>query len=198
MAKASARLLAAAGIALLLAGTVSCGGPDGTSGTAAAAMPTEAWKADGRLTDGEYTGQVTRGNYEIRWRQDGDIIEIGLRAGTTGWVAIGFQPGQTMRNADIVIGYVKDGAVTVSDQFSTGGTGPHGPDTTLGGRDDLIEYGGSEDDGFTVLEFSRRLATGDEYDNDLVPGSNQVIWSYGETDDDTIMHAARGYAEITL
>jgi hypothetical protein len=197
MAKARVFILGAAALAWLLTGAVSCGSPDsaGTTGTAA---PTEAWNPDGILDEGEYAGQVTQGNYEIRWRRDGDVVEIGLRAKTTGWVAVGIQPGRTMRDADIVIGYVEDGAVTISDQFSTGSTGPHRPDTELGGRDDIISYGGAEADGFTVVEFSRRLVTGDEYDNDLAPGRNGVIWSYGWTDNAEVQHASRGYAEIIL
>lgn len=159
---------------------------------------TESWLADGVITDGEYSGQASYGDYEIHWDSDGQYAYLGIKAKTTGWVAVGIQPGQTMRDADIIIGYVEDGAVTISDQFSTGSTGPHRPDTELGGRDDIISYGGAEADGFTVVEFSRRLVTGDEYDNDLAPGRNGVIWSYGWTDNAEVQHASRGYAEITL
>ena len=126
------------------------------------------------------------------------LAHFGIRARANGWMALGFQPGRTMLNADIIIGYIQAGQVHISDEFGTGAFGPHVPDTTLGGTFDIIDYGGSNDGTFTVLEFSRNLATGDEFDIELTAGANNIIWSYGPTTDTERQHIVRGYGEIEL
>ncbi len=158
----------------------------------------ERWAADGILTSEEYLGEMKYGDYEIRWVSDEQYIYVGMKAKTDGWVAMAFQPGSTMKDADMVFGFVKDGVTTVYDLFSTGTFGPHPPDTELGGTDDIIEFGGKEEGGYTTIEFKRALDTGDEYDNPLSKGSNKIIWSYGSDDKLTPKHSHRGYGEIEL
>ena len=103
-----------------------------------------------------------------------------------------------MKDADMVFGFVEDGQVSVFDLFSTGDFGPHPEDTQLGGTNDIVEFGGSEQNGITSIEFKRELGTNDEYDNSLSKGSNQIIWSYGPNDDLGSRHTVRGYGEIIL
>ena len=98
----------------------------------------------------------------------------------------------------MVLGFVSDGETTVFDLFSTGDFGPHSLDTELGGTDDILEFGGSEDNGFTTIEFKRLLDTGDSFDLPLSTGTHQIIWSYGTTDTVSQKHAVRGYGEIQL
>ncbi|UCD54322.1 MAG: carboxypeptidase regulatory-like domain-containing protein [Dehalococcoidia bacterium] len=160
--------------------------------------PTERWTADGVFGEREYLGEMSYDNYEIRWLADDQYVYIGMKAKTTGWVAVGIKPTLAMKDADTILGFVKDGETTVFDQFSTGATGPHISDTELGGSNDILDLGGSEEGGYTTIEFKRALNTGDEYDNELSPGTNKIIWSYGSTDDLGRKHIARGYGEITL
>jgi len=103
-----------------------------------------------------------------------------------------------MKNADMVLGSVEDGEATVYDQFSTGDFGPHKADTELGGTDDILEFGGKEAGGYTIIEFKRALNTGDKYDHPLSKGANKIIWSYGSDDKSTIKHVNRGYGELDL
>jgi hypothetical protein len=121
-----------------------------------------------------------------------------MKAKTSGWVAMAVQPGSRMLNADMVFGFVEEGEVTVYDLFSTGSTGPHPPDTELGGSNDILDFAGSEADGYTTIEFKRALITGDEYDNELSQGANQILWSYGASDNFALRHINRGYGEINL
>jgi len=82
--------------------------------------------------------------------------------------------------------------------FSICDNGPHPPDTELGVTNDILEFGGSEEDGFTTIEFKRALDTGDDHDNPLSKGVNKIIWSYGSSDSPTLKHFNRGYGELNL
>ena len=108
------------------------------------------------------------------------------------------QPGSRMKNADMIFGYVEDGETSLFDLFSTGDFGPHSPDAELGGTDDIIEFAGKEENGFTTIEFKRLLDTGDDYDLPLSKGEHQIIWGYGQNDSPSQKHANRGYGEIQL
>jgi hypothetical protein len=160
--------------------------------------PADHWLADGTINDEEYSNDMNYGNYFIYWWSDDQHVYVGIRAKTLGWVALGIQPGSRMKDADMIIGFVENGNVTVLDLFSTGDFGPHPEDTELGGTNNIIEYGGSEIDGFTTIEFKRALNTADEYDNPLIIGSNKIIWSFGSNDEIESRHSTRDYGEIIL
>jgi hypothetical protein len=156
------------------------------------------WSADGVISPGEYADSQMYGSYEVHWTADEQHIYAAIQAPTSGWVAVAVQPGQRMKNADMVFGFVENGETTVFDMFSTGDFGPHPPDEELGGTHDILEYGGTEVDGVTTIEFKRALATGDQYDNELTPGENKIIWSYGSSDNPSQRHVQRGYGELNL
>jgi hypothetical protein len=160
--------------------------------------PISKWTADGVISEGEYTKVRTFGDYELRWTSDEQNIYIAIKAKTIGFVAVAVQPGSRMKDADIILGFVKDGKAEVYDLFSTGDFGPHPPDTELGGVNNLLEFGGKEESGYTTIEFKRALDTGDRYDRPLVKGSNKIIWSYGSNDSLTVKHINRGYGELEL
>jgi hypothetical protein len=190
---------------LSLAFLMSCVQPAVPSPTPAPAPPLPAqtasavsWSADGVIQPGEYAGMQSYTDCELSWLSDGQYIYIGMKAKTTGWVAMAIQPGSRMKNADIVLGFVKDGKATVYDQFSDVDFGPHPQDTELGGTNDILEFAGKEEGGYTTIEFKRKLDTGDKYDNPLAKGKNQILWSYGPDDTATSKHVNRGYGEITL
>ena len=156
------------------------------------------WSPDGVLGKNEYLGEMMYGSVEIRWLKDDETAYFGIRVKTEGWIAVGFSPSDRMKDADMVLGFVKEGKTTVTDQFSTGTFGPHIADTELGGTDDILESGGREDRDFTTIEFSRSLNTGDKHDNELSPGKIEIIWAYGITDNLDRKHITRGQGEIDL
>ncbi len=172
--------------------------PEKEPAPASESTPPAGWSADGIISPGEYTAVNRYNNFEIHWASDEQNIYIGMRARTGGWLALGIQPGSRMRDADMIFGFVKDGVITVFDLFSTGDFGPHPPDTELGGTDDILESGGSEEGGYTVIEIKRELTTGDKYDHPLAGGVNKIIWAYGSADELTLKHTQRGYGELNL
>lgn len=156
------------------------------------------WKPDGVIADNEYSKMQTFGELEVYSRIDGDKVRIALKAKTEGYVAIGFDPTERMKDADIIIGSVKDGKAVVVDMFSTGPTGPHPPDDQQGGRNDVTVFGGTKTNGVTVIEFERKLVTGDAKDKDIKIGDNKVIWAVGDTPDFSGRHAKRGGGVLKL
>lgn len=189
-------------LAVLLLATLACGGGEEEIAPTPTPTPTaplvEEWSPDGIIKAREYYGANAYGDYEIYWRSDEQYICIGMKAKTNGWVAVAVQPGSRMKNADMVFGFVKDGETVIYDLFSTGDFGPHSPDTELGGKDDILEFGGKEEGGYTTIEFKRALDTGDDYDNPLFEGVNKIIWAYGSQDELTLKHINRGYGEVNL
>jgi len=162
-------------------------------------LATEKWVADGVISKGEYSRIMTlfgtkssgysRGDLNISWKNDAEFLYIGLQGNTTGWLSIGFEPQEWMKNADMVIGSVDNGKTIVQDEFCTGSYGPHVPDTELGGTNDILESGGKDQNGQTIVEFKRKLDTGDKFDKAFVPGQNvSIIWAMANTDDDTEKH----------
>jgi len=125
---------------------------------------------------------------------------MALKGDTTGWISIGLEPTTRMQDADMIFGWVEDDVATVQDLFSTGPTGPHPPDTTLGGTNDIIEFEGTEIDGVTIIEFKRKLDTGDQYDHSLAEGQTiDFIWAMATVDNFTTQHnIATGNNAFTL
>jgi hypothetical protein len=80
--------------------------------------------------------------------------------GTAGWPWGWGEPDQVqmMKDADFVIAYVDQTGLHLEDSFGVDFVA-HAPDTELGGRDDILEKAGSEQEGSTVVEFRRRLDT---------------------------------------
>ena len=193
-------------VILLVCIVAGCGGtkpepaktnPPPASAPALSAKPGE-WKPDGMITDNEYAKMQQFGELTVYSRIDGDKVRMALKAKTTGYVAIGFEPSQRMQDADIILGFVKDGKATIADMYSTGPTGPHPPDEQQGGKNDVSVFGGSNKDGVTIIEFERKLDTGDAKDKVIKAGDNKIIWAISEEAAFSGKHPKRGGGVLKL
>lgn len=162
-----------------------------------AAKPGE-WKPDGVIADNEYTKMQQFGELEVYSRIDGDKVRLALKAKTNGYLAIGFEPSERMKDADIILGFVKEGKTMVADMFSSGPTGPHPPDEQQGGKNDVTVFGGSNKDGVTIIEFERKLDTGDAKDKAIKIGDNKIIWAISEEAAFSGKHSKRGAGTLKL
>ena len=156
------------------------------------------WKADGVIQDNEYSKHQVFGDLEIYSRVDGDMVRIAMKAKTDGYVALGFDPSEKMKDADIVLGGIKDGKAFLFDMYSTGVTGPHPPDEQQGGRNDILIFGASKKDGMTVVEFERKLVTGDPKDKPIKIGENKIIWAIGDSPEIAGKHVKRGSGVLNI
>ena len=126
-----------------------------------------------------YQHSLTVDKMTFDWSIEGDNMIIKLSAPTTGWVGIGFHPTDMMKDANIIIGFVKDGKVEISDEFGNQPT-QHVPDTARGGKDNVTVIGGSENGNTTTLEFSIPLQSGDVNDGVIDPKADTAIMlAYG-------------------
>jgi hypothetical protein len=173
-------------------------------------VATEEWKADGIVGEGEYSRSMllqspsrqgySGGDIEISWRNDQEYLYLALNGSTDGWLAIGFEPLEWMKNADIIIAFVQESKPMALDEYCTGNYGPHIEDTMLGGTNDILEFAGRKEAGRTVIELKRKLDTKDKFDKAFSPGQTiSIIWALSNNPDISFKHnVAFGEGIITL
>jgi len=152
---------------------------------------------DGVISAGEYRHTLTDSatGIELSWQHDGSSLYVGLVSQGTGWVAIGFDPEQRMKGANIIIAAVDNGGAVARDHFGTSPTG-HREDS----QSEIIQVAGSESGGKTVIEFSIPLQSDDPSDKGLAQGQTvPIILAYHATSDSfSARHTKRSTTQITL
>lgn len=139
----------------------------------------------GTLQAADYQHSLTVDRMTFAWSVTGENLVVKLSAPTTGWVAVGFNPTDMMKDANIIIGFVKDGKVEISDDFGVQPT-QHFPDSKRDGADNVTVIGGSESGNTTTLEFSLPLKNGDPNDCVIDPKADtKVMLAYGPDRDST-------------
>ncbi|MDZ4181375.1 MAG: DOMON domain-containing protein [Candidatus Cloacimonadaceae bacterium] len=151
------------------------------------------------LPDAEGFYTVQNGAYLLRYKViPGQNLECIFRANTNGWLAVGFDPTSSMKNANFIIGYVSGENAFIRDDFGVSNTS-HAADTELGGSSDVSLISGTEADGVSTLRFSIPLDSGDSKDRVLQVGSSyRVIFARGTADDFDSMHNGIGSGTIRI
>jgi hypothetical protein len=137
---------------------------------------------------------------DLAWRVSGSNLEVELTAGTTGWVAVGFDSGYHMENANIIIAYVGSGSIYVRDDYGTA-ENVHQSDSVLGGEQNAGDQSGSEAGEVTTVAFTIPLDSGDLWDKKLEEGhSYQIVVMYGAdgADDFTSSYQMIANGTITI
>lgn len=145
----------------------------------------------------DYDHEVKAKSASFAWKIDGDTLHVKMSAKTKGWVAVGFNPSKKMKDANYILGYIKDGEAKVVDHFGDKATG-HSSDEKLGGSSDVTLVGGSEEGGVTTIEFSIPMNSTDKYDSVLSKdGDTVVLLAYGP-DRDSFKPRHKGKATKTV
>src|SRR6056297_311568 len=131
----------------------------------------------------------------IAWLVKGENLLFSVKSIGKGWVAVGFNPSNMMKDANIIIGDVKGEEIIIEDHFGVSNTG-HRKDEV----DNILQANGSEDENFTVLEFVIPLNSGDDMDQELIPGNKyKVILAYHMSSESLkIRHSNRTSIEIEI
>ncbi|EDO49634.1 predicted protein [Nematostella vectensis] len=125
-------------------------------------------------------------------------ISFALEAETTGWVGFGISSGSgMMKGADIVIGWVKDGKAFLTDRYADGEYMPKIDD-----HNDYKLISGTEENGKTILKFSRKIDTCDPRDRKIKIGTTKVIWALDyedpQSENDMRKHRFRGSRSVLM
>jgi hypothetical protein len=171
---------------------------------------TAQWKPDGIVSANEYArsmilhGPASNGYLggilEVSWKNDAEHLYMALNGSSRGWISLGFEPSEWMKDADIIMGTVQNGKATVLDEYCTGNYGPHENDTDLGGTNDIQQFGGSTLGQNTVIEFKRKMNTTDRFDKAFVPGQAvSIIWALADQTSGGVKHnVAKGEGILDL
>jgi hypothetical protein len=198
------------GLMLFISGCIQPQEPPAESASVVTKTATEEWKADGVVGESEYSHSMllqsparqgySGGEMIVSWRNDDEYLYLAMNGSTDGWLAIGFEPLEWMKNADMIVASVQEGKAVALDEYCTGNYGPHLEDTMLGGTDDIAEFAGNQKDGQTVIELKRKLDTGDKFDKQFSPGQAiSMIWALSDRQNPSFKHnVAYGEAIMTL
>ena len=89
--------------------------------------------------------------YTLHWNNaDNGKICMAVEVETLGWVGLGFSPNGGMVGSDIMMAWVVDGRVTITDRYAERQSLP-----ALDERQDFELVEGFEENGKTVIEFCR-------------------------------------------
>ena len=181
---------------IVLAGCGGNGGPDPTT----SAPPTTSFPTGPiAFPQGKYQNHQTYNDViTVATSNDDGSISVGIKARTTGWIAIALSPSLQKAGADLWMFAVdSNGNVTAIDSYNPGYSGSHPADTAYNGKNDLYDVTGSEVNGITTIEFKRHLNTLESYDVRIVNGVNAFIWAIGPSDNMFEEHSLLGFGEIT-
>ena len=141
-------------------------------------------KVDGVIAAKEYANSYKHNasGMTINWQVAGDTIYFGLDSNATGWVGIGFNPtGDKKDGADMYMFLFEGDKLVARDEVMTKATGAPKQDTEEGGKNDILASAGKASDKGMVIEFSRKLNTGDKNDQPIVLGKpTKVLLAEGD------------------
>ncbi len=135
----------------------------------------------------------------MHWLNDSSNLYICLESQSTGWTAIGFDPGFVKKGANIIL-FAMDGEnVRVRDDFGVSSYS-HSSDQDLGGSLDILQYEGKKTGNGATFEFVLPLKSGDEFDKSLEPGNTYkvILAVNSKSTDFAIKHTAASSTSITL
>jgi hypothetical protein len=141
---------------------------------------------------------ISANKFTFSYRVDGANLVAKLSYPTKGWLAVGFNPTDKMKDGNFIIGALKDKMPVVQDEF---GTSPleHKADTLVGGKNNIVASSVVQIGDTTTLSFTIPLDSGDPKDAKLEKGKEiKIIFAAGKEPDFSRKHIALGKAKITL
>jgi hypothetical protein len=143
----------------------------------------------------------TAGGITLQWKTDTmGFLHVKVKAPTTGWVAVGFDPTIGMQDANIIIGYVSGDTAHIRDDYGSA-LNAHESDIDGGGEDNVTNKDGTESGGETEITFTIPLDSGDSRDRILIEGNIYlVLLAYGQDSEDNFdsYHKSRTLTSIDL
>jgi hypothetical protein len=127
----------------------------------------------------KYSHKIDVEKISFHWEVDGTVLHVKLVAKTTGWVGIGFNPTESMKDANLILGYVKNGKAKTTDEYGIS-INKHQADSKIGGQKNVSNVAGKEENGTTEIRFTIALNSGDTKDKPLsIDTKTIVLLAYG-------------------
>jgi len=127
----------------------------------------------------KYSHKIDVKKISFHWEVDGTVLHVKLIAKTTGWVGIGFNPTEEMKDANFILGYVKNGKAKATDEYGISNN-KHKTDHKIGGQNNVSNLAGKEENGVTEISFTIPLNSGDTKDRPLsIDTETIVLLAYG-------------------
>jgi len=156
---------------------------------------------DGKIKPGEYTNHFydKKTKYSLYWRIQNGKIYLGMHSPKKGWVAVGLGAKKAMQDADIYMGYVKNGKTYFSEEW---GNTPysHIPLSSMGEKSVVQKYAGSITAKGVDVEFVRPLKVNEKHVKSILNKNMKVIFAYSNAADFTTYHGpgSRGITTINF
>jgi hypothetical protein len=148
--------------------------------------------------DRGYTYKITLEKIQFNWSIDNDNLKIKLQAQTPGWVGIGFNPTEGMKGANFILGSVKDGAATITNQHGISKT-LHRKNTDLGGANRIINPSGTSNNTQTVIGFAIPYKAGDKLNKPInMNEDTTVLLAYGQSKQLAQVHSFNAKLKVNL
>jgi hypothetical protein len=141
---------------------------------------------------------VKAGKFVFLYEVDGSNLVAKVSYPTAGWVGVGFNPVKMMMGANFILGTIVDGKAVVSDEFGDSKY-THVPDSTQGGKNDIVTSDVVIDKGIMIMSFTIPLNSGDSKDAVLEKGKKiMVILAMGKKPGLKAKHSDIEKTTITL
>jgi len=139
----------------------------------------QAPKVDGKIASGEYakTYKHEKSGITLYWSIVGDTLYLALEGKSKGWIGMGFLPEKTdkKKGADQYLFYMEGGKLVALDMYQTKRTGAPVTDEKEGGKNSILAAAATYENDTWVVEFSRKLKTGEATDVEITPGKKLIV-----------------------
>lgn len=139
----------------------------------------QAPKLDGKIASGEYAKSYKhdRSGITLYWSVVGDTLYLALEGESKGWIGVGFlaEKSDKKKGGDQYLFYMEGGKLVALDMYQTKRTGAPVTDDKEGGKNSILAATATHEGGKWVVEFSRKLRTGEPTDVDIAPGKKLVV-----------------------
>jgi hypothetical protein len=129
---------------------------------------------DGKIGASEYAKSLKHdaSGATLSWTIAGDTIYVSIQAQAEGWIGVGFLAEKTKskQGADQYIFTFEGGKLAAFDLHQAAAAGPPVLDESNGGKNSILQSAVDRNGRTWVVEFSRKLKTGEKTDMDIVPG----------------------------
>lgn len=141
---------------------------------------------------------VEKNGMKVHWEHRSDSVHFDVSAPTTGWLAIGFNPSDRLKNTYLIMGCHTGGSPRLVEHYAVK-PGDYRPIVEFGGQPQATRINGTEKGGKTRLRFSLPLKAADHYRKDLHPGRQYfMLMAYSRSDDFQHHSIMRTSVQITL